>query len=50
MLVWMAFPSINSAVSAASGTASTDEEIAAAAKEKALAILGRLRDESRYGT
>jgi AcrR family transcriptional regulator len=46
LLVRMAFLSINSAVSAANGTASTDEEIVAAAKEMALAILGRLRDQS----
>jgi AcrR family transcriptional regulator len=44
LLVKMAFLSINSAVMAASGTQRTDEEIVAAAREMALALLERLRE------
>lgn len=44
LLVRMAFLSINSALLAASGTERTDEEIVAAAREMALALLNRLRE------
>ncbi|OME86248.1 hypothetical protein BK120_09835 [Paenibacillus sp. FSL A5-0031] len=44
LLVRMAFLSINSALMAASGTERTDEEIVAAAREMALALLNRLRE------
>ena len=44
LLVRMAFLSINSAVMAASGTRCTDDEIVAAAREHALALIGRLRE------
>jgi AcrR family transcriptional regulator len=44
LLLRMAFLSINSAVMAASGTESTDDEIVAAAREHALALLGLLRE------
>jgi AcrR family transcriptional regulator len=43
LLVRMAFLSINSAVMAASGTEYTDDEIVAAAREHALALIGLLR-------
>jgi len=43
LLVRMAFLSINSAVMAAAGTQLSDDDIVAAAKEMARAILGRLR-------
>ncbi len=44
LLVRMAFLSINSAVMAASGTDSTDDEIVAAAREHALALIRLLRE------
>ena len=44
LLVRMAFLSINSAVMAASGTDCADEEIVAAAREHALALIGLLRE------
>jgi len=44
LLVRMALLSINLAVTAAMGTQHTDEEIVAAAKEMALALLSRLRE------
>lgn len=44
LLVRMALFSLNSAAMAAMGTRRTDEEIIAAAREMALALLGRLRE------
>jgi len=44
LLIRMAFLSINAAVAAARGTALSDEQIVAAARESALALLGRLRE------
>jgi AcrR family transcriptional regulator len=44
LLIRMAFLSINSAVAAAAGTSSTDEEIVAAARQLAMAVLARLDD------
>jgi AcrR family transcriptional regulator len=44
LLVRMALLSINSAVMAANGTACADDEVVSAAREHALALIGRLRE------
>ena len=49
LLIRMALLSINAAVSAASGTTMTDDEIVVSARQTCLAILDKLRAPAQSG-